>query len=157
MLNDVFGVCEAVITECHGDIDKFIGDAVMAVFVDANDAVRAAERILGQALPHLNAARAAEGREPIALRIGMSSGTVIQGDIGTVDRRDLTVIGDVVNIAARIQAATPPNSIAASEATVSRLRTPTAFRPAGEVPVRGKRHLVPLYQHTGFSTPAARA
>ena len=157
MLNDVFGVCEAVITECHGDIDKFIGDAVMAVFVDPNDAVRAAERILGQALPHLNAAGAAEGREPIAVRIGMSSGNVIQGDIGTVDRRDLTVIGDVVNIAARIQAATPPNSIAASEATVSRLRTPTVFRPAGKVPVRGKRHLVPLYQHIGFSTPAARA
>ena len=145
MLNDVFGMCEVITKERHGDIDKFIGDALMAVFVDANDAVFAAQRMLYDALPRLNARRAHEGKEAIAVRIGMNSGNLIQGDIGTTVRKDLTVIGDVVNTAARIQTAAPPNSIALSEATLARLRDPAPFRPAGQIPMKGKRQPIPVF------------
>ena len=147
MLNDVFGMCEVITRECHGDIDKFIGDALMVVFVDANDAVFAARKILYEGLPRLNARRAHEGKDATAVRIGMNSGNVIQGDIGTTARKDLTVIGDVVNTAARIQAATAPNTIAVSEATLARLRDPARFRPAGQTSMKGKRQAVSVFTY----------
>ena len=103
MLNEVFGVCEVITCKCHGDIDKFIGDCVMAVFIDANDAVDAACQILYGALVRMNVLRQERGQEPVHIRIGINSGHVIQGDVGSAERKDLTVIGDVVNAASRIQ------------------------------------------------------
>lgn len=147
LLNQVFGVCELLSREWHGDIDKFIGDAVMAVFTDANDAVAAAAAILHGGLPRLNAERAQGGREPVAIRIGMSSGNVIQGNVGTTSRKDLTVIGDVVNTAARIQALIPPNCLAISEATLARLRQTSRFVPAGTASAKGKRQPVAVFHY----------
>jgi adenylate cyclase len=147
MLNEVFGICEVISTQCHGDIDKFIGDCVMAVFIDANDAVEAASRIQA-ALAQLNAAREEKGETPVAIRIGMNSGLVVQGDIGTPERKDLTVIGDVVNTAARIQTLAQPNTTYASEATVSRLANPDAFQFVCEAEVKGKKRGVPVFQYT---------
>ena len=121
LLNDVFGMCGVITREKQGDIDKFIGDAIMAVFIDANDAVEAAEMLLDKAFPHLNGQRAEAGLDPVYVRIGINSGVLVQGDIGTTDRKDLTVIGDVVNTAQRIESVTPPNSLRISEATHSRL------------------------------------
>lgn len=146
MLNNVFGICEVITKECHGDIDKFIGDAVMAVFVDANDAVTAARRIL-DALARMNQARHEHGEEPVLVRIGINSGNVIQGDIGTIERKDLTVIGDTVNTASRIQSIADPNTIIISEATHSRLRVPGAFRSEGTVAVKGKQKPVTIYRY----------
>jgi two-component system sensor histidine kinase ChiS len=111
MLNELFGVCEVITRECHGDIDKFIGDAIMAVFIDANDAVAAGRKVLSAVL-RLNETRQARGLEGIRIRIGINSGSVIQGEIGTSSRKDVTVIGDVVNTAARIESATEPLRIA---------------------------------------------
>jgi len=121
MLNDLFGICEVVIRENFGDIDKFIGDAVMAVFDDANDAVRSAIKILKQALPEMNRIRRENEEQEIAVRIGINSGLVLQGDIGTSERKDLTVIGDSVNIAARVEKSSIPNRLMISEATLARL------------------------------------
>jgi PAS domain S-box-containing protein len=121
LLNDVFGMCGVITREKHGDIDKFIGDAIMAVFIDANDAVEAAETLLNKAFPCLNEQRREAGLDPVYVRIGINSGIVVQGDIGTTDRKDLTVIGDVVNTAQRIESITPPNSLRISETTYSRL------------------------------------
>lgn len=140
ILNDVFGMCDVITKERNGDIDKFIGDAIMAVFVDANDAVGAGEQILTDALLDLNELRAKEGHEPIAVRIGVNSGNVLQGDVGTADRKDLTVIGDVVNTAERVESICEPNTLTISEATFARLAPETADRFAyvGEVTVKGK-------------------
>jgi PAS domain S-box-containing protein len=122
MLNDLFGVCDVITRECFGDIDKFIGDAIMAVFHDANDAVRSAERILSTGIPELNRLRRAARKQEIAIRIGINSGFVLQGDIGTLERKDLTVIGDPVNTAARIEKSSLPNRLMISEATLARLQ-----------------------------------
>ena len=121
MLNDLFGVCDVVIRENLGDIDKFIGDAVMATFSDANDAVKAALKLLEIALPEMNRLRRENGEQEVNVRIGINSGLVLQGDVGTQQRMDLTVIGDSVNIAARIEKSSLPNRLMISEACLARL------------------------------------
>jgi PAS domain S-box-containing protein len=128
MLNDLFGLCEVITKECYGDIDKFIGDAIMAIFSDANDAVNSALKIVHIALADMNKIRLENNEQPISIRIGINSGILLQGDIGTIDRKDLTVIGDTVNTAARIEKAAPKDKILISEATMSRLNKNFAKR-----------------------------
>lgn len=147
ILNSLFGMCDVLTRECHGDIDKFVGDSVMALFIDANDAVEAGVGILEGALAEFNRQRAQRGEEPINVRLGVNSGTVLQGEIGTTDRRDRTVIGDVVNTAKRIESACPHNSLAVSESTLARLTEENAARfvSLGEVEVKGKSAPVPVF------------
>lgn len=128
MLNDLFGLCEVVIRENFGDIDKFIGDAIMAVFHDAGDAVRAGIKLLDTALPEMNSIRRQHEEPEIQVRIGINSGLLLQGDVGTDDRRDLTVIGDTVNVAARVEKAAIPGRLMISEACLSRLPADLADR-----------------------------
>ena len=128
ILNDVFGICDVITRERNGDIDKFIGDALMAVFVDANDAVEASATIVTEALPHFNRQRRERGLAAIQVRVGINSGLVVQGEVGTTERKDLTVIGDVVNTAQRIESMCEPDSILISESTYARLRENLANR-----------------------------
>ena len=147
MLNDVFGMCDVITREKHGDIDKFIGDAVMAVFIDANDAVEAAEEVRREALPCFNDARREMGLEPIRVRMGINSGVVVQGEVGTTDRKDLTVIGDVVNTAQRVESACEPGGLLISETTHARLSKDLADRFVfhGEVRLKGRHEPVQMY------------
>ncbi len=147
ILNHVFGICDVITREHHGDIDKFIGDAMLCVFVDANDAVRAAEKIAHEALPQYNALRREGGEEPVRVRIGINSGVVFQGDVGAADRKDLTVIGDAVNVTERIERLSPPGTFLISEATYARLEPDLAARFAfrEEVTVKGKAEPIRVY------------
>lgn len=147
LLNDIFGICDVITRECFGDIDKFIGDAIMAVFNDANDAVRSAIRILNMGIPELNKVREEDGLKPIAIRIGINSGLVLQGDVGTIDRKDLTVIGDTVNTAARVEKASLPNRLLISEATTARLDKSLyeKFSYYNELELRGKTEPIKLF------------
>lgn len=147
LLNDLFGICDVITRECFGDIDKFIGDAIMAVFTDANDAVRSAVRILNTGIPELNRVRNEAGLSSISIRIGINSGLVLQGDVGTIDRKDLTVIGDTVNTAARIEKASLPNRLMISEATLARLEEPLSerFTFHQDYELRGKAEAIKLF------------
>jgi len=147
LLNDLFGICDVITRECFGDIDKFIGDAIMAVFNDANDAVQSARKILETGIPELNRVRQEEGDSPIAIRIGINSGLVLQGDVGTIDRKDLTVIGDTVNTAARIEKSSLPNRLMISEATLARLNDElvNSFSFHHEVELKGKSEPIRLF------------
>jgi len=149
LLNDLFGICDVITRECFGDIDKFIGDAIMAVFIDANDAVRSAIRILETSIPELNKIRVEAGVNPVAIRIGINSGLVLQGDVGTIDRKDLTVIGDTVNTAARIEKSSLPNRLMISEATLARLNNDlvNSFTFHHDVELKGKSEPIKLYIH----------
>lgn len=144
MLNELFGVCEVITRECHGDIDKFIGDAIMAVFVDANDAVAAGRKVLA-AVGRLNGTRHARGLEGVRIRVGINSGSVIQGEIGTSSRKDVTVIGDVVNTAARIESVTDPMRMGISRATYARLRDPGPGWECRTVQVKNRTEPVTVY------------
>lgn len=154
MLNALFGICELITRECCGDIDKFIGDAIMAVFVDANDAAAAAVKIL-KALARMNEDRSLAGKGTVSIRIGINSGMVLQGDVGTTRRKDRTVIGDVVNTAARIQTACDPGSIFVSESTYSRLKIRTSFVSAGNFKVKGKADPIPLFKFVASESAAS--
>ena len=107
MLEGFLAGAEHCIRDEGGEVDKFIGDAVMALFhaEDApHHAVRAA-RALRAFVGEFNRARTAAGAFPVTIGIGVNTGRVILGDVGSRRRRDLTVIGDAVNLAARLEAA----------------------------------------------------
>ncbi len=148
LLNELFSLCEVIIEECHGDIDKFIGDAVMATFLDANDAVQAAQKIQFEGLSVLNHQRNQYSKKPIRLRIGMDTGKVLQGNIGSSRRKDLTVIGDSVNTAARIQTLCEPGSIYISSSTFTHLHQEYAqlFSFYDEMSVKGKTGKIKVYK-----------
>jgi len=121
----------AISTE-HGMIDKFIGDAIMAVFggfLRIDDptaaAVRAALRMRAE-LPSLNAQWREEGRPPFEIGIGIHFGDVVQGTVGGEFRKEFTVIGDTVNIASRLERMSKkyPQAILVSRAVYDRLAAP---------------------------------
>jgi len=145
MLNDIFGFSGHIINENHGDIDKFIGDAIMAIFIDANDAVLSAEKIL-KGMQRINDERSAKGKEQILLHIGINSGTVMQVEIGTSERKDITIIGDAVNIAARIQELSEPDTIFISESTYSRIKNHKSFAFYEKLAVKGRKEPIQVFK-----------
>ncbi len=113
---------EAVEAE-GGVVDKYVGDELMAVFGapisrrdDARRAVCAAVRIQ-ESLTDLNRHRQSKGREPIGVGIGVSTGEVVAGNMGSPNRLNYTVLGEAVNLASRICDATPAGEIRVSEGT----------------------------------------
>lgn len=110
MLNEIFSELFEAVADAEGVLDKYIGDAVMAVFGaplstgrDAQNAVAAALR-MQEMIAAINARRG--GNSELRLGIGIASGEVIAGTIGSPKRMDYTVIGDRVNLASRLQDAT---------------------------------------------------
>lgn len=144
LLNDLFDTCDHITKEFYGDIDKFIGDAVMAVFADANDAVSAGEKILS-ALKELNKQRELLNERPIQVRIAINSGQVIQAELGTSRRKDLTIIGDMVNTVVYLEKLAAPNSIYITEATLSRLKDTTVYHFEKRISVKGKKEPISIY------------
>jgi adenylate cyclase len=131
-----------------GVIDKFIGDAIMALFGapvgqdDAADrALRAALR-MREALVALNAELAAEGVPPLAFGIGINTAHVVAGNIGSQHRMNYSVVGDGVNVAARLQSLTRHSEYATdilvSDATLQRACGRYATRVLGSVAVQGR-------------------
>jgi CheY-like chemotaxis protein/class 3 adenylate cyclase len=120
VLNEYFDVMCPIVKEHGGDIDKFIGDAIMAVFEEQRGGAPAAVRAVRAALA-MQAAMAPfnEGRAyALAMRIGINTGTVVRGDLGSrVVRRDYTVIGDAVNQANRYEARCPHGKVLVSQST----------------------------------------
>ncbi|MEG3639615.1 adenylate/guanylate cyclase domain-containing protein [Magnetococcus sp. PR-3] len=112
MLNEYFSYMEDVVTNHKGMVDKYIGDAVMALFGAPNRAGQDADNAVQCAvdmqivLKMLNARRQAAKKEPLTIGIGVSSGSVITGNIGSSKRMSYTAIGDPVNLSARIESLT---------------------------------------------------
>jgi adenylate cyclase len=103
---------EAAVFACSGTLDKYIGDGLMATFgtprpgpADARNALAAARRMLAE-LDAFNRERATQGETPIRVGIGIHYGPVVQGDIGGGRRLEFTVLGDTVNVAARLEGLT---------------------------------------------------
>ncbi|HSS02770.1 MAG TPA: response regulator [Kofleriaceae bacterium] len=120
LLNDYFDATCPIIKQHSGDIDKFIGDAIMAVFDELRGKPSSAERAvraglaMQAAMPGFNQGRTVQ----LAMRIGINTGPVVRGDLGSrVVRRDYTVIGDTVNQANRYETRCPPGSVLVSAST----------------------------------------
>lgn len=123
MLNEYFSAMVDVVYKHGGEVDKFIGDAILAVFYagDSSDSQKKYGRTEGpsqvstslqavycalemkETLKHFNESQRARSRSDIEIGIGLTCGEIISGPIGSKDRRDFTVIGDVVNLANRIE------------------------------------------------------
>src|SRR5881409_1586974 len=109
LLNEYFGVMVEVVTRHGGILDKYIGDAIMALFgapfakpEDADHALAVGNGML-ITLRELNGRRLAQGKQPIG--VGIATGEVVLGNIGSPSRMEYTVIGDKVNLASRLESA----------------------------------------------------
>ncbi|HLH24189.1 MAG TPA: GAF domain-containing protein [Chloroflexota bacterium] len=153
MLNSYFTRMTEAIFDEGGAVDKFIGDAIMAIFgwPEAHDdaalrAVRAAVEIRRR-LYAFNAARRAQGKPPIENGIGLCNGEVVSGGIGSETRLDLTVIGDTVNVAARLEGLSKQFAckILLNEAVYQEIREhfPCVF--LGAEQVKGRAEAVRVY------------
>lgn len=116
-LNELFGELVEAVVAHEGVLDKFMGDGIMAVYgaplsrgADAENAVASAVGMI-RALAVVNARRAERGAGPLRIGIGVTSGEVVAGTIGSPKRMDYTVIGDTVNLAARIETATRDHGV----------------------------------------------
>jgi class 3 adenylate cyclase len=107
MLNGFLAGAEPCIRRVGGEVDKFLGDALMAVFLDegAEGAAVTAALALHEFVSRFNLERQEAGAFPIEIGIGINTGPVMMGDVGSSRRKDLTVIGDTVNVAARLETA----------------------------------------------------
>lgn len=149
-----------VIFEHSGTLDKFIGDALMAVFGapfvtadDTDNAVCAATAML-QRLRSFNTEWAARGRIPIDIGVGIDTGAVIAGTVGSPKRMDYTVIGEHVNLASRIEAANKQygTHILISEHTKSRLNRNCRLREIDVVQAQGIDTPISLYEVLDYHT-----
>ena len=111
LLRSYHSLVESAVFQHNGTLDKYLGDGAMATFGtpeagpdDAQNALRAAQQIL-QEVQQLNQTREKNGDEPVKVSVGLHFGTVTLGDIGSARRLEFTVIGDTVNVASRLEAA----------------------------------------------------
>ena len=149
-----------VIRDHNGFIDKYIGDAIMALFKNADDALRAGLVML-DTLDQFNADRRTAGQLPIAIGIGINTGSLMLGTIGERHRMDGTVISDAVNLAARVESLTKVYKVPLliSEYTWQQLADPNAYdiRSIDTVVVKGKTRPVTIFGVYQRDPPTGRA
>ena len=156
-LNEYFSAMVTVLFRHHGTLDKFVGDMVMGLFgapvadpLHADHAVSAALEMVEE-LERLNARWTAQGRPAMKIGIGINSGEMIAGNIGSDTVMSYTVIGDAVNLASRLESATKEHGvqILISDAVKSRLTMPVSTREIGAISVKGKEHPVVVHEVIG--------
>jgi adenylate cyclase len=165
MLNEYFTLMVDCIQREEGMLDKFIGDAIMAAFGipvghddDPDRALRCALAMI-VTLAEWNRQREREGKLPVEIGIGLNTDQVVSGNIGSKKRMDYTIIGDGVNLAARLESACKQYGarILISEFTYRSLRGTYRMRELDRVVVKGKTHPVAVYEvldyHTAESYP----
>jgi hemerythrin len=149
-INSYLSQMEPVISKHRGIIDKYIGDAIMALFAyGADDALNGAIAMLDR-LGYYNAGRVRAGYIPIQIGIGLNTGRVMIGTVGGTNRMDSTVIGDAVNLTARLEEATKTyhSPLIISQNTLYDLSTPTKYhiRFLDRIRVKGKLQPLSIYE-----------
>jgi adenylate cyclase len=153
-LNEYFSRMVEIVFKHKGTVDKFVGDMVMALFgapLDdadhAEHAVQAAIEMVRE-LGELNKAWAAKGMAQLDIGIGVNSGDMIAGNIGSSSIMSYTVIGDNVNLGSRLESLNKEykTRIIISDATRTRLQSNYETRPLGDVVVKGKSKAVAIFE-----------
>ena len=160
LLNEYFTLMVDCIQREGGMLDKFIGDAIMAAFGipvghddDADRAVRSAIAMMRE-LGHWNRQRLNDGKMAVDIGIGLNTDNVVSGNIGSKKRMDYTIIGDGVNLAARLESACKQYGahILISEFTYKQLRGTYYTRELDLVIVKGKTQPVAIHEILDFHT-----
>jgi adenylate cyclase len=160
LLNEYFSIMVDCIQREEGMLDKFIGDAIMAAFGipiphddDEDRAVRVAIAMINS-LQEWNSTRLAHGKKPVDMGIGLNTDVVVSGNIGSAKRMDYTMIGDGVNLAARLESACKQYSarILISENTYRKLHGTYRIREIDRVIVKGKTEPVAIYEVLDYHT-----
>lgn len=158
MLNEYFETMVSIINKRGGVVDKFIGDAIMAVWGVPNgspqDAYNATMACLEmrQALNDLNQKRIKRGENPIMIGMGLHTGQAISGIIGSSEKMEYTVIGDTVNVTSRLESSTKSmgTDLLLSEQMYLKIKESFVISEAGKVSVKGKKEELTLYKVNGF-------
>ncbi|MCK9382806.1 MAG: GAF domain-containing protein [Sulfuritalea sp.] len=157
LLNEYFTDMVDIVFAHDGVLDKYIGDMIMAVFGsvlqskdDATNAVMVGNKML-TGLHELNRRRAARGSEEIRIGIGISTGNVVAGNIGSLKRMEYTVIGDRVNLAERLESANKfyGTSILICDATYAAIKDHASAREIDLIRVRGRETPIAIYEALG--------
>ncbi len=160
MLNEYFETMVEAVFHCEGTLDKFIGDALMAVFGAPlpleNHAWSGVQSALDmrRRLKVFNADRRAQGQPELRIGIGLSSGEVVSGNIGSQRKMEYTVIGDGVNLSSRLEGITKQYGcdIVLSEHTFKRCQDKIWVRELDLIRVKGKLEPVKIYELIGDRT-----
>ncbi len=158
LLNDYFSDMVSVVMSYNGILDKFIGDILMALFgvpiSKEDDAIRAISAALEmrRILKTINTLRRFQNEPEIHFGIGINTGEVIAGNIGSQERMSYTVIGDVVNTTARIEQLTASNEdlILLGEGTYQQVKELIEVKAWKPVKVKGKREELQVYELIGM-------
>lgn len=152
MLNNYLGTMSEIIMDHQGTIDEFIGDAILAIFGaptsrpdDAQRAVRCALD-MQQAMNDLNRDNREAGLPEISMGIGINTGAVIAGNIGSEKRSKYGVVGHQVNLTARIESQTAGGEVLISETTRDKLNQAFTLGEQKQVRVKGIKEPVSIYQ-----------
>jgi adenylate cyclase len=158
MLNEYFAVMVKIVNEHGGVVDKFIGDAIMAIWGaphfserDTHNALKACLE-MRKALVVLNDLREARGQSAIKIGMGLHCGSAISGTIGSDERMEYTVIGDTVNMTSRIEASTKAfgTDLLVSDEVFKKVDAEFLFERAGSAEVKGKAEPLVLHKVRGF-------
>jgi len=157
LLNAFFSRMIRVVSTHGGIVDKLMGDSVMALFgvpfPAEDDGVRAVRCGLAmqQEVDLFNTERTGQALPPLQMGIGINTGTVIAGNIGSADRMEYTVIGDNVNVAARLQGIARPGQVLVSDATWQQVRALVAAERMEPIALKGKSKHVDVYRIDSLS------
>lgn len=162
-LNDYMKAMSQIVLDCDGTIDKFIGDAIMGVFgvpiprdteeeiaQDAQNAVRCAVE-MAEKLKHLNREWHQKGFPTTSMRIGIATGVVVAGSLGSQQRLNYTIIGDSANVAARLESFDKSLDggicrILISESTRDRVKEQFPTKLIGLAQLKGRKQPINVYQ-----------
>jgi adenylate cyclase len=156
MLNEYFELMVDVIFQYEGTLDKFVGDEVIALFGAPvpmqNAELKAVQCALDmmRVLSEFNRTRAAEGQHEINVGIGINTGLVVTGAIGSSRALQYTAIGDAVNTASRLCSVAQAGQIILSEATFKKVQGAVAAVPLAPVRVKGKADELRVYNAVGL-------
>ncbi len=160
LLNEYFTEMTDLIFDNGGTLDKYLGDGIMAVFgaplAKPDDAARSVKTAMEmqRALAQLNHDWQARGQPPMQAGIGVNTGPVTAGNIGSSRRMDYTVIGDAVNLSSRLCAHAAGGQILVSESTFSQLGGSLPARRLEPIRVRGRENPVEIYEILWNEFPA---
>jgi adenylate cyclase len=147
MLNEYWARAVPAVTEQGGMIERFAGDAVMAVFNAAGDEPDHAVRAARAALALQRATADVSGRRPEwpTFRAGVNTGRAVVGNVGSAEQRSFTAIGDTTNLAARLQSEAEPGQVVIGPATLAALGDGALVRPLGGLELKGKSEPVEAF------------